>query len=111
MVICADTEEEARLLAKSNELFFLKLLSGQELGYLPSVQTASEYPYSAMESQMIDQMRSRRFIGTPGQVKESLKRYADRMHLEELMIVSHIHDFDKRIQSYRHVAEAFGLQA
>ncbi|TFE19644.1 LLM class flavin-dependent oxidoreductase [Cohnella luojiensis] len=109
MVICSDTEEEARQLAKSNELFFLKLLSGQELGYLPSVKTAMEYPYSAMELQMIDQMRSRRFIGTPGQVKESLKRYADRLHLDELMIVSHIHDFDKRIQSYRFVAEAFGI--
>ncbi|WP_256758085.1 LLM class flavin-dependent oxidoreductase [Cohnella sp. WQ 127256] len=107
MVICADTEEEALQLGKSNELFFLKLLSGQELGYLPSVKTATEYPYSAMELQMIEQMRSRRFIGTPGQVKEALKRYANRMHLEELMIVSHIHDFDKRIQSYRHIAEAF----
>ncbi|BBI34253.1 LLM class flavin-dependent oxidoreductase [Cohnella abietis] len=109
MVICSDTEEEARLLAKSNELFFLKLLSGQELGYLPSVQSAVDYPYQPVELQMIEQMRSRRFIGTPGQVKEALKRYADRMHLDELMIVSHIHDFDKRVQSYRHVAEAFGI--
>lgn len=109
MVICSETEEEAHQLAKSNELFFLKLLSGQELAYLPSVKTALEYPYSAMEIQMIEQMRSRRFIGTPGQVKEGLKRYADRLHLEELMIVSHIHDFDKRIQSYRYVAEAFGI--
>jgi luciferase family oxidoreductase group 1 len=109
MVICSDTEEEARQLARSNELFFIKLLSGQELGYLPSVKTALEYPYSAMELQMIEQMRSRRFIGTPLQVKEALKRYADRLHLDELMIVSHIHDFDKRIQSYRSLAEAFDL--
>lgn len=109
MVICGDSEDEARQLAKSNELFFLKLLSGQELSYLPSVKTATEYPYSAAEHQMIEQMRSRRFIGTPLQVKEGLKRYADRMNLDELMIVSHIHDFDKRIQSYRHVAEAFDL--
>lgn len=109
MVICGDSEDEARQLAKSNELFFLKLLSGQELSYLPSVKTATEYPYSAAEHQIIEQMRSRRFIGTPLQVKEGLKRYADRMHLDELMIVSHIHDFDKRIQSYRYVAEAFDL--
>lgn len=107
MVICSDTEEEAQLLAKSNELFFLKLLSGQELGYMPSVQTALNYPYSAMELQMIEQMRARRFIGTPGQVKESLKRYADRVHIDELMIVSHIHDFEARLKSYRYVAEAF----
>jgi luciferase family oxidoreductase group 1 len=109
MVICSESEEEAHQLAKSNELFFLKLLSGQELRYLPSVKTAMEYPYNAMEMQMIEQMRSRRFIGTPGQVKESLRRYADRVHLDELMIVSHIHDFEKRIESYRLVAEAFGL--
>ncbi|QMV39998.1 LLM class flavin-dependent oxidoreductase [Cohnella cholangitidis] len=109
MAICADTEEEARQLARSNELFFLKLLSGQELGYMPSVRTATEYPYSPMELQMIEQMKSRRFIGTPGQVKEGLKRYADRLHLDELMIVSHIHDFDKRVRSYRYIAEAFGI--
>lgn len=109
MVICAETEEEARLLAKSNELFFLKLLSGRELGYLPSVQTASAYPYSQVELQLIEQMRSRRFIGTPQRIREELKRYVERVHLEELMIVSHIHDFDARIRSFRHVAEAFGL--
>ncbi|RED66210.1 LLM class flavin-dependent oxidoreductase [Cohnella lupini] len=109
MVICGETEEEARQLAKSNELFFLKLLSGQEIGFLPSVETAASYPYSSMELQMIDQMRSRRFIGTPGQVKEGLKRYAERVHLDELMIVSHIHDFEKRVLSYRYVAEAFGI--
>jgi len=56
---------------------------------------------------MLDQMRTRRFIGTPGQVKEALKRYADRLHLDELMIVSHIHDFEKRVRSYRYIAEAF----
>lgn len=109
MAICADTEEEARELASSNELFFLKLLTGQELRYLPSVRTATAYPYTAAELQAIEQMRTRRFIGTPGQVKEALKRYADRMHLDELMIVSHIHDYDKRIRSYRYIAEAFGI--
>jgi luciferase family oxidoreductase group 1 len=107
MAICADTEEEARQLARSNELFFLKLLTGQELGFMPSVKRATEYPYTAAEQQIIEQMKSRRFIGTPGQVKESLKRYADRMHLDELMIVSHIHDFEKRLRSYRYIAEAF----
>jgi len=110
MAVCADTEEEARQLARSNELFFLKLLTGQELGFMPSVRTASEYPYSLAEQQLLDRMRTRRFIGTPGQVKEALKRYADRLHLEELMIVSHIHDFEKRIRSYRYIAEAFGLE-
>ncbi|XID94841.1 LLM class flavin-dependent oxidoreductase [Paenibacillaceae bacterium WGS1546] len=109
MAICADTEEEARELASSNELFFLKLLTGQELGHLPSVRTATAYSYTAAELQAIEQMRTRRFIGTPGQVKEALKRYADRMHLDELMIVSHIHDYDKRIRSYRYIAEAFGI--
>ncbi|MFC5472269.1 LLM class flavin-dependent oxidoreductase [Cohnella suwonensis] len=108
MAICSETAEEAQQMAKSNELFFLKLLSGQELGYLPSVQTAVDYPYSPMERQLIEQMRARRFVGTPGQVKEGLKRYADRMHLDELMIVSHIHDFGKRVESYRLIAEAFG---
>ncbi|QJD83180.1 LLM class flavin-dependent oxidoreductase [Cohnella herbarum] len=109
MAICADTEEEAQQLAKSNELYSLKFLCGQELGFVPSVKTASEYPYSAMELQMIDRMKTRRFIGTPGQVKEGLKRYADRLHLEELMIVSHIHEYGKRVKSYGMIAEAFGL--
>jgi len=110
MAVCADTEEEARRLAKSNELFFLSLLTGRELGFMPSVKTATEYPYSLAEQQVLEQMRTRRFIGTPGQVKEALKRYADRTHLEELMIVSHIHDFEKKIRSYRYIAEAFGIE-
>jgi luciferase family oxidoreductase group 1 len=107
MVICAETEEEANRLASSSELFFLKLLSGMELPYFPSVETALSYTYNETESQFVRQARGRRFIGTPQQVKRQLSELAERLQLDELMVVSPIHDFSARIQSYRYLAEAF----
>ena len=109
LAICAETEEEADLLAKSSDLLFLGIRTGKELKFLPSVKTASEYPYSRMEQLYIQEMRQRRVIGTPDQVKEKLIRLAAEYQAEEILINSPIHDEEKRIRSYELIAEAFGM--
>ncbi|NGZ74128.1 LLM class flavin-dependent oxidoreductase [Saccharibacillus alkalitolerans] len=110
-VVCADTEEEAEQLASSSDLFFLAMYKGMELPYLPSVQTAMDYPYTPYDREQIAATRAYRVVGTPEQVKARLLQLSEEYRTDELMIVSSIHDFDARLKSVRLVAEAFGLNA
>lgn len=108
-VVCADTQEEAERLASSSDLFFLAMYKGMELPYLPSVQTAQDYPYTPYDRDQIAATRAYRVVGTPDLVKARLLELAEEYRTDELMIVSSIHDFDARLKSVRLVAEAFGL--
>lgn len=110
-VVCADTEEEARRLASSTELFFLSIESGRLLDRFPSVETAEAYPYSDYDRMRIEAGSHRRIVGTPDQVKRRLEEMSERLGIDEMMIVTVTHDFEARLRSYRLVAEAFGLEA
>ncbi|OAB38696.1 hypothetical protein PMSD_06690 [Paenibacillus macquariensis subsp. defensor] len=109
LVICADTEEEANQLAKSSDLLFLGIRTGLEIPFLPSVNTAVNYPYTEMDLQHIKQIRQRRVIGTPAQVKEQLLQMSKDYHVGEILLNSPIHDEKARIHSYKLIAEAFGM--
>ncbi|MDO7908162.1 LLM class flavin-dependent oxidoreductase [Paenibacillus sp. JX-17] len=110
-VTCADTEEEAEQLASSSALFFLNIEQGRELAFLPSVETAKNYPYTPWELERLEQMRRRRVVGTPSQVKEQLLKLAEEYRTDELLVVSSIHDLERRLHSYRLLSEVFGLQS
>ncbi|MBD0378967.1 LLM class flavin-dependent oxidoreductase [Paenibacillus sedimenti] len=110
LVICAETSEEANLLATSTDLFFLSLMRGMLLPSFPSVETAMNYPYTEMDYAMIRDGRHKRIVGTPQQVKEEILKLNEAYRADEIMIVSPIHNVEARIRSYRLVAEAFELQ-
>lgn len=97
--ICAETEEEALELSKSRDLWFIRLLRGSP-GPFPSVQEASDYPYSSRELQVIEENRKKRAIGTPEQVCEKLESYANDFELDELMILTITHSKSARRKSY-----------
>ncbi|MFC5700319.1 LLM class flavin-dependent oxidoreductase [Cohnella faecalis] len=108
-VICADTEEEADRLGQSADLFFLLLETGRLRSSFPSAQAAAEFPYTELDKERMKAGRRRRFVGTPAQVKARLTAYANQYGLEELMIVTMVHDFEARLNSFRLLSEAFGL--
>ncbi|WP_276355661.1 LLM class flavin-dependent oxidoreductase [Cohnella caldifontis] len=107
LAICAETEEEANRLATSGDLLFLGIRTGRERKNLPSVDTAMDYPYTEMDLMLIRQLRQRRVIGTPAQVKEQLLRLGEEYQVDEMLINSPIHDPEARIRSYELIAEAF----
>src|SRR5262249_33822142 len=51
--ICADTEAEAQRLARSRDLFIVRLYTGRA-GQYPSVETAERYPYSTRELAIVE---------------------------------------------------------
>jgi luciferase family oxidoreductase group 1 len=109
LVICAETEEEAKRLAMSSELFYLKLEQGRLLDTFPSVETAQAYRYTPYDLENIASKGHRRVVGTPEQVKEKLLSMSKHYGIDEMMIVSPIHNFASRVRSFRLLAEAFGI--
>ncbi len=108
-VICADTEEEAKRLAISRDLWRLRLERG-EPGPYPSVEEAQSYPYTDAEKARVEANRTRNVVGDPEQVKERIERTAEEYGAGEIVVLTITHDFAARLRSYELLAGAFGLQ-
>lgn len=106
--LCADTEAEALRLSRSRDLWFIRLLRGNP-GPFPSVEEASEYPYSEKELELIEKNRDKRAVGTPEQVKAKLMTMVEQFGADELIIVTITHDFAARLRSYQLLAEVWPL--
>lgn len=110
--ICADTEAEAHRLARSRELWYLRILSGTG-GYgggpLPSVEEAELHPYSERERSLMSAYPRSAALGTPEQVAEQLRETAERFDVDELVVVTITWDFAARCRSYELLAKAWGL--
>jgi luciferase family oxidoreductase group 1 len=107
-VLCADTETDASRLARSRELFIVRLYTGRA-GTYPSVETAERYPYSSRELAIVEHARQRTVAGTPEQVRTRLGALAAEYDVDELVVVTITHDPKARLRSYELLAEAFGL--
>lgn len=107
-VICAETEAEARRLARSRDLFLVRLYTGRG-GPYPTVAEAEAYLYSDYERAILEQTRERSIVGTPEQVKERLLALSAAYGVEELVVVTITESFETRLRSYELLAWAFGL--
>ncbi|PYM16787.1 MAG: LLM class flavin-dependent oxidoreductase [Candidatus Rokuibacteriota bacterium] len=107
-VVCADTEAEALRLAKSRELFIVRLYTGRG-GPYPSVEEADAFPYGARELAIAQHARRRCIAGAPEQVRDRLVAFAAEHGVDEFVIVTITHDPKARLRSYELLAEAFGL--
>jgi luciferase family oxidoreductase group 1 len=106
--LCAETEAEARRLYRSRELWRLSRDRGI-FPPLPSVAEAEAYPYTETEQAHLDRIRARAIIGTPEQVRDRLTALATELEVQEIAVLSPLHDAEARRRSVRLLAEAFGL--
>lgn len=108
-VICADTDEEARLLAASYGMRLIYMHSGRRLDRVPSVQTALRFfeehdlPISTLPA------GRRALIGSPRRVREQLEAVAQAYGADEVMVITIIHEHAARRRSYELIAQEFGL--
>ncbi|MBY0381904.1 MAG: LLM class flavin-dependent oxidoreductase [Xanthobacteraceae bacterium] len=107
-VIAAATDEEAERLASSADLNRLLRDRGQYLP-LPSIEEAMAYPYSQTERASIARNRSRLFVGSPATVMQQITPLVTASEADEVMIITATFDHEARKESYRLMADAFGL--
>ncbi|GAA0440804.1 LLM class flavin-dependent oxidoreductase [Lentibacillus halophilus] len=107
-VVCADTEEDAKELAISQDKWLINVGKGSDLK-VPSIEEVNKRTYRDEELDIIRQNRRRAVIGTPEQVKAELERLSDVYQTDEFMIITNIYDFDAKVRSYELLADAFDL--
>jgi luciferase family oxidoreductase group 1 len=107
--VCADTESEADRLARSRDLFLVRLYTGRP-GVYPSVEEAEAYPYTPRELAIVRHTRRRTITGAPEQVRERLLALSSEYGVDELVVVTITHSPKARLRSYELLAEAFGIE-
>ncbi len=108
-VVCADSDEQAEVLASSANLVWLRFQRGGFHEPLPSVEEATNYPYTDYERNFIEASKERMFIGSPTTVGAQLRDLAAQSAVGEIMITSLIHDHQARKRSYELLAQEFDL--
>lgn len=106
--LAAETQDEALRLAASREHSRILRELGIREALLPPNE-ALAYPYTQAQLAAIEKMRRRAFVGTSGQVKAKLTELAEKLGLDELVVVTWTHDPVPRHRSYELLAEAFGI--
>ena len=107
-VVCAETEAEARRVAKCRDLFLVRLYTGRS-GPYPSLEEAEAYAYAPHERALLRDARLRTIAGAPGQVRDRLLRLGEQCGVTEFVVLTIAHDFRTRLRSYELLAEAFDL--
>ncbi|NGY06545.1 LLM class flavin-dependent oxidoreductase [Solimonas terrae] len=105
--VCADSDAQARELAATMELAWLRIHSGRFLP-LPSPAEALAYPYNDDEREVLQELRARTIVGTPGAVRAGIEAAAADSAADEVMVVSNVFDPAARLRSYELLAAAFG---
>jgi luciferase family oxidoreductase group 1 len=108
-VICADTEAEAQRLGASVRLRRLLLRQGDR-GPIPTPEEALAKLATIRDPEPADAGEwPRVVVGAPEQVHARLTDMADALHVDEVMVVTVVHDHRARLRSHELLAEAFGL--
>ena len=103
--VAADTEAEAERQFASRALWRL----GRDRGVyaaLPSPEEAAAYPYTDADRERIAGVRSRAYAGTGDRVIGDLRRMASALDVEEVVVLTTVHDPVARRRSYTLLAEA-----
>lgn len=112
-VVCADTEAEAQRLFTSTKSLIRRIrLQGARLPVPTPEHAIAELGDLAFKEDSVARGSGewpRYLVGAPEQVRNELNRMATDLHVEEMMIVSVVHDYQARLHSYRLLAEAFDL--
>ncbi|MAN45708.1 MAG: alkane 1-monooxygenase [Hyphomonas sp.] len=103
-IIAADTDEEAKYLATSQQMSFANLVRGQRKLTQPPIDDINTY-WTEAEKLRASHMLAVSIIGGPDKVRTGIQNLLARTETDELMVVSDMYDVDKRIRSFEIIAD------
>ncbi len=107
-VVCGETEEKAREMRKYMDYVFVQFDKGN-FSSPADPELVRSYQFSLPELDRIRYNSGRIVSGTPEVVKEKLEALAADFGVDEVIISTMAADPADRLQSFRLLAEAFGL--
>jgi luciferase family oxidoreductase group 1 len=108
-IIAADTDDEARWLATSQEMAFTDIVRGIRKETQPPIDDMDRY-WTPQEKAEVSRMLACRIVGGPETVRSGVTALVDRTGADELMVVSDMFDFTKRLRSFEILAEVSGIR-
>jgi len=105
--LAADTEEEAWRLFDSRVRWRMDRNLGRIGPMLPPEQAVRDY--SVSEQVALAEMKAKAFVGTACVVAEKLKQLAERLQIQEVVVITWTHDPQAQRRSYELLAQEFAL--
>jgi luciferase family oxidoreductase group 1 len=109
-IIAAETDEEARYLATSQQMSFANLVRGQRKLTQPPIDDIDTY-WTPQERAQASAMLNFSIIGARDTVRKGIDALLERTQADELMIVSDMYDPEKRRRSVEIIAEVIKVAA
>jgi luciferase family oxidoreductase group 1 len=109
-VIVADTEAEARHYAADIKVVRIRLASGRTFT-VGTVEAAKEFGRQSQEPYTIDVHDASTIYGCRDTVRKKLDDMRRLYHADELIVVTAIKNFQKRLHSYELLSDAFAPAA
>jgi luciferase family oxidoreductase group 1 len=103
--VAADTDGEARRLWTSQQMSFADLLRGTRRVMQPPIDDIDIY-WRPQEKASASQMLACSVVGSVDTVRQGLETLVDRTKADELIVVSDVFDFERRLRSFELIAEA-----
>ena len=107
--LAADTDEEAWHLFKSRARWRMDRNMGRIGPMLPPEQ--ADRDYSVAEQMALDALKSNALVGSVSTVGAKLRSLADKLQLDELVIITWTHDPKAQLHSYELLAQEFNLKS
>jgi alkanesulfonate monooxygenase SsuD/methylene tetrahydromethanopterin reductase-like flavin-dependent oxidoreductase (luciferase family) len=104
------TDDEAQWLSKSMELTWLRLRQNRMEKIAPPEESAN-YDWSETERAFVTEQSKLWIVGSPETVKAKMDEKLAETQADEVMVTTTMHDYGKRLDSYRLLADIWGLQA
>lgn len=109
-VIVADTDDEARAHAAEVTVVRIRLQSGRTLT-VGNLEGAEEFGRQAGEAYTLDVQQARVIHGAPDTVRRQLADLQQNYQADEIMVITAIKDFRKRLHSYALLSDLFTCAA
>lgn len=109
-VIVADTDAEASAHAAQVTVVRIRLQSGRTLT-VGNLEGAEEFGRQAGEAYTLEVQQARVIHGAPDTVRQQLVDLQQAYEIDELMVITAIKDFGKRLHSYALLSELFSCAA
>lgn len=111
-VICGETEAEAQRLALSSRALLRRFRTfPRNPGLVPTPEEAELELASGLNPSVFETGEWPRYaIGTPASVRSQLDQITTELRVNELMVVTIVHDHQARLRSYELLAGALRLQ-
>jgi luciferase family oxidoreductase group 1 len=104
-IIAADSDDEARRLATTQQMSFTNIFRGNRGLSQPPIDDIEKY-WSPAEKAQAMRMLARSIVGSPRTVGAGIKALVAETEADELMIVSDVYDHPARLRSFKLIADA-----